>query len=502
MAKYLLAHDLGTSGNKATLFTTDGELVGSVLKTYSVNFFNANWAEQNPEEWWQAVCDSTRELTAGIDSKDIVAISYSGQMMGCVCVDKGGNSLRPAIIWADMRAQSEAKLLMDKVGEREFYHITGHKASSSYGLEKFMWVKNNEPDVYKNTYKFLNAKDYMVYKMTGKYYTEYSDASSTNAFDLNTFKWSDEIVDASGIDCDMFPEAVQSTFVAGELTSDAAQECGLKAGIPVVMGGGDGMCASVGAGSVAPGQTYNCLGSSSWVCTTSEKPVYDEEMRTFNWAHLVPGMIGPCGTMQAAGAAFSWLKNTVCTGESMLEAQGKGDVYEIINAQIASAPAGANGVMFLPYLIGERSPWWNPDAKGAFLGLKMENTRADMLRSVVEGIGMNLNIIFNILSEGKKPESITVIGGMAKGDVQRQILADIYGIDVLPVVALDEATSMGAAVAAGVGVGALKDFGDVDKFIAYREPSKPIAENVKKYEHLQSIFEKAYHALYDINNML
>ncbi len=502
MAKYILAHDLGTSGNKATLFTTDGELVKSVLKTYSVNFYNSNWAEQNPEEWWQAVCDSTRELVDGINVNEVVGISYSGQMMGCVCVDKSGNSLRPAIIWADMRAQAEAELLKNKIGEKEFYYITGHKASSSYGLAKFMWVKNNQPEIYKNTYKFLNAKDYMVYKMTGKFYAEYSDASSTNAFDLNTFKWSEEIIDASGVDCDMFPEVVASTHIAGELTTKAAQECGLKAGIPVVMGGGDGMCASVGAGSVAPGQVYNCLGSSSWVCTTAEKPVYDPEMRTFNWAHLVPGMIGPCGTMQTAGAAFSWLKNTICTGESMLEDMGKGDVYELINSQIASSPAGSNGVMFLPYLIGERSPWWNPQAKGAFLGLKMENTRADMLRSVVEGIGMNLNIIYKILCADMKPESITVIGGMAKGDIQRQILADIYGIPVVPVVSLDEATAMGAAVAAGVGVGELKDFSEIDKFIAYNEASKPIAQNVEKYEHLQNIFEEAYHSLNKINSML
>ncbi len=502
MAKYLLAHDLGTSGNKATLFTTEGALVKSVLRTYSVNFFNSNWAEQNPEEWWQAVCDSTRELVSGIDINDVVGISYSGQMQGCVCVDKDGNSLRPAIIWADMRAREEAELLKEKIGEREFYHITGHKPSSSYGLEKLMWVKNNEPDIYKKTYKVMNAKDYMVLKMTGNYYTEFSDASSTNAFDLNTFTWSEGIVDASGVDCEMFPEAVQSTYVAGELHSKAARECGLKSGIPVVMGGGDGMCASVGAGSVAPGHVYNCLGSSSWVSMTTEKPVYDDQMRTFNFAHIVPGMIGPCGTMQTAGAAFSWLKNTVCTSEGMMQDMGKGDAYELINSQIASSPAGANGVMFLPYLIGERSPWWNPEAKGAFLGLKMENTRADILRSVVEGIGMNLNIILDIICGNEKPKSITVFGGMAKGHIQRQILADIYGIDVLPVVALDEATSMGAAVTAGVGVGALKDFSEVDKFIAYREPSKPIPQNAEKYKHLQAIFEKAYHALNEINSML
>ena len=269
MTKYLIAHDLGTSGNKASLFTTEGQYIGSTISEYGTDYFNANWAEQNPLDWWHAVCETNRLLTRNIDIKDVLAISFSGQMMGCVCVDRQGNVLRKAIIWADMRATKQADQILSKIDKDVFYRTTGHKCSSSYSIEKLMWVRDNEPDIYKNIYKSLNPKDYIVHRLTGKYLTDYSDASGTNAFDLNTFKWSETIFDAAGIDIDKFPEAVPSTYIAGEISEEIAAECGLYPGTKVVMGGGDGMCASVGAGSVSLGKTYNCLGSSSWIATTT-----------------------------------------------------------------------------------------------------------------------------------------------------------------------------------------------------------------------------------------
>jgi xylulokinase len=502
MPKFLLAHDLGTSGNKATLFTTDGKLVKNAVSAYETRYYNSNWAEQNPDDWWRAVCTSTKQLLEGINSGDILAVSFSGQMMGCLCVDKGGIPLYPSIIWADMRAAREEAYLRSQIDPAVFYKTVGHRISSSYSLEKLMWIRNNEADVYKQTYKMLNAKDYIVYKMTGRFVTDYSDASGTNAFDINTFGWSEKILDASGIDAEKLPEAMQSTTVVGEISAEVADECGLKKGTKVVLGGGDGMCASVGAGSVSEGVTYNCLGSSSWICTTTKQPIFDDQMRTFNWAHIVPGYVGPCGTMQTAGAAFSWAKNEMCRLEQKEAAVSGKSPYEIINEEIEKSSPTANGLIFLPYLLGERSPRWNPEAKGAFIGLKMEHSHNDMLRSVVEGIAMNLNVILSVLRRQIDVKEMIVIGGMAMGKVQRQILADVFGLNVLKLNFIEEATSMGAAVTAGVGVGELAGFDEINRFIRVEEVLKPVAGNVEKYKRIIPIFEDAYHALEGVYSRL
>ncbi len=498
MPKYLIAHDLGTSGNKATLFTTDGEYVKSKVASYDTKFFNANWAEQNPDDWWEAVCLSTKELMQGVDAHEVSAVSFSGQMMGCLCLDQNGRPLRPHIIWADMRGTKEEDFIKERIDPHEFYKITGHRPSASYTLAKLLWVKNNEPDVYKNIHKVLNAKDYIAFKMTGRFITDYSDATGTNAFDLNTFKWSDQILDSVGVSRELFPEAVDSTHVVGELNQKAAEECGLVAGIPVVIGAGDGTSATVGAGSVSEGVTYNCLGSSSWIATTTKTPVLDEQMRVFNWAHAVPGMVVPCGTMQAAGNSYAWMKKQLCGEEALRAKQDGVSVYDLINGQIDDVPAGSNGLYYLPYLIGERSPRWNPNAKGAFIGLKMEHTHADMLRSVVEGVGMNLRLILDIMRTQVDIKSIIALGGLAKSDVCTQIFADIFGVDMLPLNHLEEATSIGAAVCAGVGTGALKSFDEVDKFVHPVGRLVPNEKNNALYEKMLKVFDHSYYALLDV----
>lgn len=498
MTKYLIAHDLGTSGDKASLFTTEGKYVGSTVYPYDTAYFNSNWAEQEPDDWWRAVCETNRLLTKDIDARDILAVSFSGQMMGCVCVDRNGNALRKAIIWADMRATKEQACLEKRIGKEELYRITGHKISCSYSLEKLMWITNNEPEIYGNTYKMLNPKDFLVQKLTGEYLTDYSDASGTNAFDLQNFRWSEKIIEAAGVDMDKFPTAVPSTHIAGEISAEVARECGLHPGTKVVVGGGDGVCAAVGSGSVSVGKTYNCLGSSSWIMTSSKEPIYDDKYRIFNWAHLVPGLIAPCGTMQTAGSSFSWLKNQICTSE-VQEALDKGlSPYQIINDEIAQSTIGANGLLFLPYLLGERSPRWNPNAKGAFIGLKMEHKRADILRSVIEGIALNLKIILDAFGPKLKIEEITVIGGMAQGQIQRRILADVFNTKLLTLNYMEEASSIGAAVCAGVGIGALKDFSEVEKFIKVVAEDQPIAENAEKYAMLLPVFDKCYSSLLDV----
>ena len=496
MGRYIIAHDLGTTGNKATLFSTDGRLISSAVRSYDAHYFNGNWAEQDPEDWWRAVCETTAAMAKIVPPEEIVAISFSGHMMGCLPIDANGRALRPHILWCDMRATAQTAQLVSRIPEREFYRITGHRPSAAYALEKIMWIRENEPEIYAHAACFLQAKDYMVYRLTGQVMTDYSDASGTNAFDINTFEWSKRLLDCAGVDIGKLPKPMPSTTVAGALLPEAARACGLTTATKVVLGAGDGATATVGAGSVREGVTYSCLGTSAWIGCTAKRPLITDRMITVNFAHAVPGMVAPIGTMQAAGASFSWLKNQICTGEAMEAERSGGSVYDLINAEIAQAPAGSNGLIFLPYLLGERAPRWNPDAKGCFIGVKMENERRDVLRSVIEGIGYNLRVVLDELTEsGIDTRSVAVIGGLAKGEIQRQIFADIWNCEISTLNFTEEAGSIGAAVIGGVGVGEFESFDAVRSFWRVTGTVQPNPDNVKVYERYLKVFNQAYDAL-------
>lgn len=495
MESLLLAHDLGTTGNKATLFTAGGEMLKSVTRPYGVRFSPGGRAEQNPEDWWEAVCATTRELLREFNPRQVKAVSFSGQMMGIVCVDKQGGLLRDAIIWADTRSTEQEAQLRRAMDPGEFYQICGHRPSASYSLTKLMWVRDNEPDTFSRIHKVLHAKDYIVLKLTGEFLSEYSDASGTNAFDIRALAWSDKILAAAQIDPSLFPDVFPSTHVAGTVTRAASALCGLPEGIPVVIGGGDGVCASVGAGSVTEGAAYNYMGSSSWICVASREPVFDPEMRTFNWVHMVPGYYAPCGTMQAAGNSMQYARDLFCHQQKM-EAKEQGvSAYGLIDKLAEQSPVGANGLLFLPYLLGERSPWWNPDAKGSLIGLTMSHTQSDVMRAVEEGILLNLGIILECLQRQVEIRSINVIGGLARGAIVRRMAADIFGTEICKLRHLEEATSMGAAITAGVGAGILKDFSAVGQFIEVEERLQPDSAAREEYKRIMELFKSAYHAL-------
>ena len=493
MEKYILAHDLGTSANKATLYDLEGKLIKSTIFSYDLITGENNIAEQRADDWWRAVCETTKNLLDGINSASVAAVSFSGQMMGCLCVDDKGEPLRNALIWADMRSAKQEGAIRKHIDELEFYQTTGHRISSSYSLTKLMWIKDNEPDVYKNTYKMLNAKDYIIYKMTGRFVTEPSDASSTCLMDLNKLKWSDRIIDISGLDKNKLPEIISSVDVAGTVTKEASQLCGLKEGTPVVCGGGDGCCAAVGTGVVKEGVANCCLGTSSWISLATKAPLFDEGMTTFNFAHIVPGYMMPCGTMQTGGGALSWAVNC------MFEGGDRSKIYSLVNEEVSRSPAGAKNLLFLPYLIGERSPRWNDKAKGAFAGLTLNHNRGDILRSVMEGVGYNLDMILNSFRKnGSYIDHLILIGGGARNKIWQQILADIYNVPVLVPNYLEEATSMGAAITAGVGIGAFESFSAVDKFIKIQEENKPDLSKNKKYTEMKKLFDEAYDSLNDV----
>ena len=502
MPKYILAHDLGTTGNKATLFSLDGELGASVLYEYPVLYPHDGWVEQDPEDFWKAVCVSGMQLLekANVKPADVAALCFSGQMMGCLLVDNEGKHLRPIIIWADTRAGKQAEEMEKKLGMEYAYRTTGHRISASYSAAKLLWVRDNESEIYKRTHKMLNAKDYIIYRLTGNFVTDYSDASSTNLFSLDKKDWDERTINELGIKRSLLPEAHPSSDKAGGITAQAARETGLLEGTPVIIGGGDGSCACVGAGVVSEGNAYNVLGSSSWISLASKTPVYDPEMRTFTWVHLDPTLYTPCGTMQAAGYSYNWYKNTLCLEEISKGKQSGQSPYNFINEGVLSSAPGANGLVYLPYLLGERSPRWDHDARGALIGLSVSSKKGDISRAILEGVAFNLKIILDILEKGVPGgiDEIILIGGGAKGDAWLQIISDIWQKPLSVPVFREEATSLGAAVCGGIGIGAFSGYEVINKFNRVEKSVKPNPALAGQYNALFSIFDKSYESLKSI----
>ncbi len=492
--QYLLAHDLGTSGDKATLFSTEGQLIASAVEAYPCLYSNGNWAEQEPEDWYAAVCRVTKKLTADIDPAQIVGVSFSGHMMGAVLLDHHGELLRSAIIWADQRATPQVQKLADSVGNDRFYAITGARNNPTNSICKIMWSLEHD-GIGSRLSKAVNCKDYLVYRLTGHLGSDYSDASGTGAFDLNTFAWSQEILDAAGVSMDIMPELRSSTDLAGGITAQAARDTGLVAGTPVFCGCGDGTAASVGTGLSQVGQGYISLGTSAWIAYLDDSPCLDSQQRTFNMAGMTKGSVFPLGTMQAAGSSYSWMRDQLCRAEK-LDAERLGtSVYHEINSRIARVPAGANGVLYLPYLMGERSPWWDSAIQGSFLGLRQETGHDDLLRAVMEGVSMNLGLILQVFRGKRQFDSLRIIGGAAKDQVWRQMLADVLNVRIEKLNLLEEGCSLGAAMAAGIGAGVYPDASAIDRFLQADDVCEPDPERVAVYAALTERFVDAYQRL-------
>jgi len=492
---HIIAYDLGTTGNKATLFRVDGTLLASSFSPYKTFYPKPNWVEQDPEEWWKSVKTTTSELLskAAVDIESIRAVSFSGQMMGAVPVDRNGTALRRAIIWADQRSSEQAARLAE-IGNDRVYKLTGTRITPTYSGPKIAWIKDNEPDIYDRTHKFLIAKDYIVARLTGEFGTDHSDASMTLIFDINSLEWSEELVNALGLELEKLPALSASTSIVSTILPEVAEELGLSKKTLVVRGGGDGACSCLGAGVVSSNEGYLYLGSSSWISTCSRRPLFDKEARTFNFAYPIQGYYCPTGTMQSGGGAYQWVKDALCRHEEE-KADSLGlSAFKLMDDLIDNTKPGAGNLIFLPYLLGERSPRWNINARGAFIGLSTAHTKSDMLRSVLEGVAFNLKIILDILETEGQFEKIRLIGGGAKGRNWKQIIADVFGRIVTVPEYLEEATSMGAAIIGAVGLGEIT-LDDASGFVKDVQVVSPNTENHDMYQRLFDVFDSSYFAL-------
>jgi len=487
----IISHDLGTTGNKATLVDREGRVVSAVTVAYGTDFGRGGKAEQNPMDWWAALCKATRALLekAGTAADDIDAISFSGQMMGVVPLDKHGEPLRPAIIWADTRSTAESDFLVDRIGMDVGYRITGHRLNPTYSLSKIMWLRANEQDNFARIATVLQAKDYMVYRLTGIQVTDPSDASSTNAYDQSSGTWSDQLLDVAGLDRSLFPEIVPSTTVVGTVTADAAAETGLKVGTPVVLGGGDGPMAALGAGITGEQSgAYTYLGSSSWVSIAADAPLHDPQMRSMTFNHVIPGKFVPTATMQAGGASLQWIVEVLAPGLTT--------GYDQLLEEAASVEASEEGLYFLPHLLGERSPYWNPRARAAFVGLARHHGRSHMTRAVLEGIAFNLYSGLRAFSDNGRPiTAIDAIGGAAKADTLLDIFANVWGAVVTRRDLVEEATALGAAIVGGVAVGIFDDF-EVAGRLSVKTYTSDFDPSVhERYGREYELFSDAYRRL-------
>ena len=450
----IVAHDLGTTGNKASLHDEAGATLATLTVDYPTNFATDGVAEQDPEHWWEAVGAATRRLLelAGVPGSAVSGVGLSGQMMGAVFLGEDHQPVRPAMIWADHRSTAQADRLLAEVRQEDAYRRLGHRIHPTYTLAKMMWVRDNEPERWARTRHVCVAKDYVVHRLTGTLVTDRSDASGTDAYDQVAGEWSPLLLDAAAIDPGVLPPIVESTTVVGGLTPAAAAHTGLPQGTPVVLGGGDGPMAAVGAGVITPDDgAYVCLGSSSWISASSAQPLHDPAMRSMTFNHVVPNYFVPTATMQAGGASLSWVMG-------ILGAAGAG--YDQLLQEAAKVPAADEGLFFLPYLLGERSPNWNAAAAGTFAGLQRHNAAGHLVRAVLEGVAFNLRTCISAFTENGIPvDSVDVIGGGAMSDVWMQVLADVWQVPVRRRSIVAEANSLGAAVTAAVGLGLVADFG-------------------------------------------
>lgn len=455
----ILAHDLGTTGNKATLVGDDGQLIAAVTERYPADFGPAGKAEQNADDWWDAVCRASRRLVeAAREAGGVIdGITFSGQMMGAVPVGSDSRALRPALIWADTRSVAQTARILERVSLEDAYRITGHRVNPTYTLSKVAWLRDNEPEVFARTERILLPKDYIIARLTGVHVTDPSDASGTNAYDQAAGEWSSLMLDAADVPASLFPEILPSTTIAGLVTTEAAAATGLAVGTPVVIGGGDGPMAALGAGIVDRSSgAYAYLGSSSWVSLADDKPVHDPLMRSMTFNHVIPGMFVPTATMQAGGASLQWIVD-------VLSPEGATRFEDLLGA--AERPAATDGLFFLPHLLGERSPYWNPRARAAFVGLLMHHDRGNMMRAVLEGIAFNLLTGLTAFREaGVEVDAVDAIGGAAKSSLLLQLFADTWDVSVSARAMRDEATSVGAAVVGGVGIGMFDSFQVADRW--------------------------------------
>jgi xylulokinase len=444
--RYFLGIDISTTGSKALLIEDSGTVVGVKSSPHTLQSPKPLWSEQDPTEWWQAASISILNVLAeaGIDGRQVAAVGMTGQMHGLVLLDGQGRVLRPAILWNDQRTQAECDEIHARIGREKFIQITGNVALTGFTAPKILWVQHNEPEIYRQAKHVLLPKDYVRFRLTGQYAMDKADGSGTVLFDLQKRAWSQEVLELLGIDPAWMPPTYEGPQVTGTITPEAATATGLRAGTPVVAGGGDQAAQAVGVGAVEPGIVALTVGTSGVVFAPTPSPLIEPQGRLHAFCHAVPGMWHFMGVMLSAAGSLQWHRDTLAPGVS----------FDDLLKEAEAVPAGSEGLQFLPYLSGERTPYPDPLARGAWVGLTLRHGRGHLTRAVLEGVSFGLKDGFTLIREAGLGEikQVRASGGGTKGALWRKILASTLEAELVTV-NTSEGAAFGAALLAGVAGG-------------------------------------------------
>lgn len=497
---YLIGIDVGTSGTKTVLFDENGNAKATASEEYPLHTPNPGWTEQDPQDWWNATVNTLKEVVAksGISIDEIKGVGLSGQMHGSVFLDENNEVVRPALLWNDSRTADACAEITQAVGEAQLMQLASNPALTGFTAPKAVWLKNAEPDNFKKTARLVLPKDYVRYKLTGDLAMEVSDGAGTLLFNVKERSWSKEILNALDIPESWMPGMHESTDICGEITSEVASLTGLKQGTPVVGGGADNACGATGTGVVVEGRVLSSLGTSGVILAPSENHQVDNDGRVHTFCHSVPNMWYIMGVILSAGMSLSWYRDVIGESEAQKAAQSNRDVYDILTEQAGTAPIGSEGLVFLPYLTGERTPHKDPHARGGFIGLTIRHQRSHLIRACLEGITFAMRDALEIVrSLGVQTNEIRATGGGAKSAFWRQLQADIYGCEIATINS-DQGPALGAALMAGAGTGVYNSLPEAcDSVIKVVDRTEPNAESVKQYNDYYQVYHEMYPKIQD-----
>jgi len=485
---YVLGIDVSTTGAKALLVDEKGAVVADATTEYPLSTPRPLWSEQDPADWWSGVQASIKRALAEskVSAAEIVGVGLTGQMHGLVLLDKKGQVLRPAILWNDQRTGAQCDWITKKVGAQQLLAWTGNRALTGFTAPKIVWVRENAPQIYAQVAQILLPKDFIRCKLTGRYATDMAGAAGTLLLDVKARTWSQGMLRALDIPASWLPPTHEGPQVTGTISAEAAAATGLRAGTPVVGGGGDQAAQAVGVGAVQPGVMALTLGTSGVIFAPTAEPVIEPQGRLHAFCHAAPGRWHLMGVMLSAGGALRWYRDEVAKGQS----------YVQMDQAAAEVSLGAEGLVFLPYLTGERTPYPDPNARGAFIGLTVRHGLAHMTRAVLEGVAFGLRDSLELLREvSGQITQVRASGGGARSALWRQILADVLDCELVTV-NVTEGAAYGAALLAGVGAGVWPDVDTAcERVVRITAHTAPDAERAARYEEIYRVYHGLYGAL-------
>jgi len=486
MAKLLLGIDIGTSACKVAVFEKSGKVLAQTNKPYKLYYPNPGWVEQNPDEWWDAICDGIKDILQTVSASDIAGIGIDGQSWSAIPVDKDGNCLHNTPIWMDTRARDICERVVNEVGFDTIFEVAGNGFEPSYTTPKMIWFKENMPEIYNNTYKFMQSNSYIAMKLTGVMSQDLSQGYGIHFFDMKKCRYNENLAEKLGLSVEKVPDLAGCHEVIGEVTEKAAKITGLKAGTKVVAGGLDAACGTLGAGVYMKGQTQEQGGQAGGMSICVDAAVAHPKLILS--PHVIPDLWLLQGGTVGGGGVLRWFKSEF----------GENQSFDELTAMADNVAPGSDGVTFLPYMAGERSPIWNPDAKGVFYGLGFDKTKGHMVRAALEGVAYSLEHNLRTAAEtGVEVGELLAMGGSANSILWTQIKADVTG-KIIKVPESDTATTLGAAILAGVGVGMYNSFEEaVKETIVVTREHKPNMDNHEIYKKSMELYLDLYEALKD-----